>query len=272
MELDDCAFPLLASVDITDDPKLAFAGADIALLVGACPAAGMERSRSARGQRRHLQAAGQGDQRRRGRRRQGARGRQPGQHQLPDRDVERARSDARTVHGDGSPRPQPRDQPAREEARATVDDDQADDHLGQPLDHPVPRPRQRDGRRRNAAWKPSTTRPGSRTSSSPRRQARRGDHRGPRRVVRGVGRQRGDRSRARLGRSVRPTATGSRWRPLRRHLRGRRGDHLGLPCTCAGGEYTIVAGTRDRRVLARAGSTRRSPSSTRSATPSRSSA
>jgi malate dehydrogenase len=44
MELDDCAFPLLAGVVSTDDPKLAFKDIDIALLVGARPRSkGMER-------------------------------------------------------------------------------------------------------------------------------------------------------------------------------------------------------------------------------------
>ncbi|MGA8114601.1 MAG: malate dehydrogenase [Actinocatenispora sp.] len=44
MELDDCAFPLLAGIDITDDPKQAFDGVNIALLVGARPRSkGMER-------------------------------------------------------------------------------------------------------------------------------------------------------------------------------------------------------------------------------------
>src|SRR4051812_32342819 len=44
MELDDCAFPLLAGIDITDDPKTAFDGASVALLVGARPRTkGMER-------------------------------------------------------------------------------------------------------------------------------------------------------------------------------------------------------------------------------------
>jgi malate dehydrogenase len=44
MELDDCAFPLLASVDIHDDPNRAFDGVNVALLVGARPrTAGMER-------------------------------------------------------------------------------------------------------------------------------------------------------------------------------------------------------------------------------------
>ncbi|MDQ6835738.1 MAG: malate dehydrogenase [Actinomycetota bacterium] len=45
MELDDCAFPLLAGVDIYDDPSQAFDGVNIALLVGARPRGkGMERS------------------------------------------------------------------------------------------------------------------------------------------------------------------------------------------------------------------------------------
>ncbi len=44
MELDDCAFPLLAGMVITDDPKVAFKDADYALLVGARPRGpGMER-------------------------------------------------------------------------------------------------------------------------------------------------------------------------------------------------------------------------------------
>jgi malate dehydrogenase len=45
MELDDCAFPLLAGMVKTDDPDVAFGDADYALLVGAMPRkAGMERA------------------------------------------------------------------------------------------------------------------------------------------------------------------------------------------------------------------------------------
>lgn len=45
MELFDSAFPTLGSVDIFDDPKAAFEGANIAFLVGSMPRkAGMERS------------------------------------------------------------------------------------------------------------------------------------------------------------------------------------------------------------------------------------
>jgi malate dehydrogenase len=45
MEIDDCAFPLVAGVDISDDPNKAFDGANVALLIGARPRTkGMERS------------------------------------------------------------------------------------------------------------------------------------------------------------------------------------------------------------------------------------
>lgn len=45
MELDDCAFPLLAGVDIFDDATAAFQGTNAAFLVGAMPRrAGMERA------------------------------------------------------------------------------------------------------------------------------------------------------------------------------------------------------------------------------------
>jgi len=44
MEVDDCAFPLLAGMVATDDPKIAFRDCDVALLVGAKPRGpGMER-------------------------------------------------------------------------------------------------------------------------------------------------------------------------------------------------------------------------------------
>ena len=44
MELDDCAFPTLATVEIGDDPKKVFDGVNLAMLVGARPrTAGMER-------------------------------------------------------------------------------------------------------------------------------------------------------------------------------------------------------------------------------------
>ena len=45
MELNDCAFPLLHDIEITDDPKTAFKNVEFAFLVGSRPrSAGMERS------------------------------------------------------------------------------------------------------------------------------------------------------------------------------------------------------------------------------------
>ncbi len=45
MELEDCAFPLLEGIVVSDDPKVAFRDCDVALLVGARPRSkGMERS------------------------------------------------------------------------------------------------------------------------------------------------------------------------------------------------------------------------------------
>jgi malate dehydrogenase len=45
MELFDCAFPLLAGIDVTDEPATAFDGTNIALLIGARPRSkGMERA------------------------------------------------------------------------------------------------------------------------------------------------------------------------------------------------------------------------------------
>jgi len=45
MELDDCAFPLLSRIDIFDEPRAAFDGCNVGLLVGARPRGpGMERA------------------------------------------------------------------------------------------------------------------------------------------------------------------------------------------------------------------------------------
>jgi malate dehydrogenase len=45
MELEDCAFPLLSKIDIFDEPKAAFDGTNVGLLVGARPRGpGMERA------------------------------------------------------------------------------------------------------------------------------------------------------------------------------------------------------------------------------------
>src|SRR3712207_9507021 len=49
LELFDCAFPLLAGVDVTDDPAQAFDGCNVALLVGARPRTKGMRSGELRG-------------------------------------------------------------------------------------------------------------------------------------------------------------------------------------------------------------------------------
>src|SRR5690606_33560555 len=48
MELDDCAFPLLAGIDIFDDARKAFDGVNVALLVGEDVDPGEQRERHLR--------------------------------------------------------------------------------------------------------------------------------------------------------------------------------------------------------------------------------
>ena len=106
MELDDCAFPLLAGVR-TDDPELAFEDADFALLVGAMPRkAGMERSDllSANGA---SSAPGPGPHGGRPRR-QGPGGGKPGEHQRSDR-YENAPDSTGEVHRHDTAGSQPGD-------------------------------------------------------------------------------------------------------------------------------------------------------------------
>ena len=96
MELDDCAFPLLAEIVCTDDADVAFGDADVALLVGAMPRkAGMERADLLSANGGIFKPQGEALSRERQARRQGARRRQPGQHQRADRDVATPRTSTR---------------------------------------------------------------------------------------------------------------------------------------------------------------------------------
>ena len=64
MELDDCAFPLLAGMDAHSDPATAFKDADVALLVGARPRGpGMERKDLLAANAQDLHRPGQGARR-----------------------------------------------------------------------------------------------------------------------------------------------------------------------------------------------------------------
>ena len=169
MELDDCAFPLLRGIDISDDPKEAFDGTNIALLVGARPRSkGMERA--------DLLEANGGIFK--------PQGEAINAHAADDVKVLVVGNPANTncliakshapdvppraVHGDDAPRSQPGDRPARQQARAPRHRHQADDRLGQPLPDAVPGPGQRAGRRQLRLAPGRTTRRGSRTSSSRR--------------------------------------------------------------------------------------------------------
>lgn len=92
MELDDGAFPLLAGIDIFDDPKQAFEGTNIALLVGARPRSkGMERGDLLEANGGIFKPQGEAINAGCRLRHQGPRRRQPRQHQRPHRPVPRPR-------------------------------------------------------------------------------------------------------------------------------------------------------------------------------------
>ena len=246
MELDDCAFPLLSPIDITDDPKAGLRRRQRRAARRRPPAhEGHGARRPARGQRRHLQAPGRGDQRRRRRRRQGPRGRQPGQHERPDRAVAtRPTCPTRALHRDDAPRPQPRDRAARQEARRAASRHHEHDGLGQPLADDVPRPVQRQGRAARApgtsvddeAWVRERVHPDA-SASAARRSSRRAAPRRRRRAANAAIDHVHDWV---LGRRRRLGLDGG---PVRRPYGVARGDHLLVPRRAArGGEYEIVEG------------------------------
>ena len=160
MELDDCAFPLLTGIDITDDLKTGFDGTNVALLVGARPrTAGMERG--------DLLSANGGIF--------GPQGKAINDHAADDIKVlvvgNPANTNALIAQQNAPDVPADRftamtrldhnralSQLAAKLERAG-DGDRPDDHLGQPLRHPVPRPLH--DRRSTARAPPSrSTRPG----------------------------------------------------------------------------------------------------------------
>jgi malate dehydrogenase len=242
MELEDCAFPLLAGMEAHSDPMTAFKDADYALLIGSRPRGpGHGAGRAARGQRRDLHGARQGARCRRQALGQGAGGRQPGQHQRLHRDEERARHRARELHRDAAPRPQPRPEPVAAKSGkpvakiekmavwgnhsptmyadyrfATVDGQSVKDLIGDPK------------------WNAETFLP-----TVGKRGAR--DHRRPRRLVRGLGRQRRDRPHARLD-----LGSNGRWVtmgvPSDGHYGIPKDTMFGFPVTTENGKYKVVEG------------------------------
>ena len=212
MELEDCAFPLLAGMEAHSDPMTRVQGRRLRAAGrraparpghGARRAAGRQRARSSPRQGKALNAVGQPQ-------RQGAGGRQPGQHQRLHRDEERARPAAQELHRHAAPGPQPRAEPDRRQDRQAGGDDREAGRLGQPLADDVCRLPLRHHRRQ--VGQGHDQRPGLERRHLPahRGQARRGDHRRARPVVGRVGRQRGHRPHARLG-AGHATASGSRW-------------------------------------------------------------
>ena len=235
---------------------------------------GMERSDLLERQRRDLQAAGRGAVPLGQARREGARGRQPGQHQRAHRPAERQGPRPRPLHRDDPPRPQPGHRPARRQGRRPQHRRHQDDDLGQPLGHAVPRRVPRRGRREAGLRRGrQATRPGSRATSSPPCSS------GAPRSSRPAACRRLRRpptppsTTSAPGPSARPRATGCRWASRATAATAcPRGSSAASRVTCKDGEYEIVQGL-DIDDFSRARIDKRRPaSSSKSATPSRSSA
>ena len=207
-------------------------------------------------------------------RREGARRRQPGQHQLPHRPAERQGPRPRPVHGDDPARPQPGHRPARGQGRRRTARRHQDDDLGQPLGHAVPRRVPRRGRRqaRLRRGRPATRR-GSRATSSPpcssaaRRSSRPAACRRRRRPPTPPS------TTSAPGRSAPPTATGCRWAiPSDGSYGVPEGIITQLPVHLHRTAATRSSRASTSTTSAGPASTRAPASSPTSATPSRSSA
>ena len=272
MELDDCAFPLLRRIDITDDPKQAFDGTNIGLLVGARPRGpGMERADL-------LEANG-------------------GIFKPQGEAINAGAADDVKVLVVGNPANTncliamsnapdvPRE---RFTAMMRLDHNRAIAQVANKLGKPVSAvtnmtawgnhsPTQypdlvnakvdgaeRLGRGRRRGLDRGRVHP-------PGRQARRRDHRRPRRLQRRLGRQRGDRPRPRLGARHPGRRLGLDGGAGRRLLRHRRGHHLRPALHLQRRRVERRPGPRGPRLLARADRRQRAWSSRRSATRSASS-
>ena len=106
MELNDCAFPLLAGIEPTDDPNVAFKDIDIGILVGSRPRGpGMERRDLLAANAEIFKVQGKALNENAKRDVQGAGGRQPGQHQRLYRHEVRPGSAEERLHRDAAPGP-----------------------------------------------------------------------------------------------------------------------------------------------------------------------
>ena len=208
MELDDCAFPLLAGIDIHDDPRPGVRRRERVRCSWARGprTKGMERAdlleanggifkpqgeAIAAGAADDVKVLVVGN---------------PANTNALIAHVERRRRARRALHRDDAARPEPGDDPAGQEGRRAGRRRDQPRRVGQPLADDVPRRVQRQGVGRPTPGRPrARTRTGWRTTSSPRSAsaARRSSRRAAR--PRRLGRQRGHRPRARLGAAAPPT-------------------------------------------------------------------
>ena len=244
MELDDCAFPLLAGVEIGADANKIFDGVNLALLVGARPRGpGMERGDllEANGaiftaQGKALNEVAADDVR------IGVTGNPANTNALiamtnaPDIPKERFSALTRLDHNRAISQLATQD-------RRRGHRHQEDHDLGQPLGHPVPRHLPRRGRRQER--RRGRQRPGlDRERLHPdRRQARRGDHRRPRRLLGRLGGLGDHRRRPRLAARAAPKDD---WVSMAVLSDGSYGVPEGLissfPVTTKDGNWSIVHG------------------------------
>ena len=269
MELEDCAFPLLRGVQVTDQDDEALGDVDFALLVGSMPRKeGMERSdllsanggifkpqgeALSAGAKRDVKVLVVGN---------------PANTNCLIAQQHAKDLDPDLLHRDDATRPQPCDRAARGQGRRAQRRRAPHDDLGQPLGHPVPRRVPRGGRRQarlrgdrpgpEGGSKPSSS---PRSSSAARPSSRRGGcrRRRPPPTPRSIT--------SAIGCSARPTATGCRWASsataATAHPKGSSPASRAPPRTAT---YQIVQGL-EIDDFSRAASTRATRSSSTSETP-----
>ena len=229
MELEDCAFPLLAGMTAHGDPMTAFKDADYALLVGSRPRGpGMERKDLLAVNAQIFTAQGKALNAVASRNVKVLVVGNPANtnayiamKSAPDLPRKNFTAMLRLDHNRAA------SQIAAKTGKPVADDREAA-RLGQPLADDVRRLPLRHHRRQ--AGQGHDQRRGLEHGHLPadRRQARRGDHRGARPVVGGVGGQRGDRPHARLG-ARHERQVGHDGHPVRRPVRHPEGHDVRLP-------------------------------------------
>ena len=221
MELDDCAFPLLAGMEASQRPDGRVQGHRDRVAGRRTPARTRHGTQGpACSQRANLHGARKGAGQVCQPQCQGAGRRQPGQHQRLHRDEVRTVPAQGQFHRHDAARPQPRAVAARGQDRQAGRVDREAGGVGQPLADDVPgHPLCND--RRAAGHTDGRPDLVSRHLHADRRQARRGDHRGARPVFGRLCGQCGDRPHPRLdARNERPL--GDDGCAVRRQLRSTR--------------------------------------------------